>query len=43
LSIKYFTVCACELFALAVVVKIEKASEILLFFGKWVGLGINVG
>ena len=41
LSFKCFTVFTCELFALAEVVKIEKDTEILLFFGKRVGLGIN--
>lgn len=41
LSIKHFTVCTCELFVLAKVVKIEKDTEILLVFGERVCLGIN--
>jgi len=43
LFFKHFTVSTSELFALADAVEIEKDTEILLVFGKRVGLGINAG
>jgi hypothetical protein len=39
--IEHFTVCTCELFVLAEIVKIEKDTEVLLVFGERVGLEMN--